>query len=169
MPGSFEYYDSTNNAYITYILEAKLSALNSNNSLSNTTLLIVNQSPQTLEIERQKTNSSNLTTCYCFERGYGILSVNIPKDRFFTYDTIIADCQLDNRNTSLDTIQIKVELAQKIHLKDNYGRSLILERNITQVNFRNLYRRKELHKFSLEIPVIDQNNPTNNLYRKMSS
>lgn len=160
LPGSFEYYDATNTAYTLYTLEAKLPTLNSKNVIKNQTLLIVNQSHNSLNIANQKTNSSNLTTWCCMRRGFSVLKVTIPKASFLTSDTIIAECELDNRNTSLDCINIKVSLLQKISLKDNFGRIKLLERKITELSYKNLYRNGEISKLTLELPVLDYNNPT---------
>jgi hypothetical protein len=160
LPGSFEYYDEFNTAYVTYILEARLGTLNSTNEIKNSTLIIVNQPLQSLGVSGFRENTAKLKSWCCFPRGTSTLRVSLPKANFYTNDKVIANCEFDNLKTSLDGKNIKVTLIQNIVLKDNYGRIKQLNRHLSNLNYRNIYPHREVSKFILEIPLMDYDNPT---------
>lgn len=160
MPGSFEYYDKFTKSYIKYTLEAKLSNFNSKSEIKNQVLLIVNQ-PFNIESNNIfKEVSQDLTSFFCIHKGCSTLKVFIPREYFYSNDTIIAKCELDNKNTSLSANNVKVTLKQNIALKDGHGKLRRITRQISSINYRHIYPKKNITKFTTEMPNFDYGNPT---------
>jgi hypothetical protein len=159
LPGSFEFYDGSNIAYSAYFLEASLAAVNRSQIIKTQNLIIVNQAQETMGIVNQMEKTARLKTWCCIKRGSSTLMVNILKDSFYTNDTIMADCMLDNTNTKLDADNIKVQLMQKIVLKDNSGRNRLIQRKITDLSYKNIYKAGKKSRQTFELPIIDNENP----------
>ncbi len=166
LPGSFEYYDNENTAYITYILEASLPSLNPQNSIRNSVLLIVNQPLQSLGVCSRKESTAKLASLCCFPQGMSTLKVVLPNENFYNNDSVKVFCELDNRGTSLNGKNIKAKLIQNILLKDNLNRSTLIQRKISKVDFKHFYPAREINNFTLEMPLIDHENPTRRFIEK---
>jgi hypothetical protein len=160
LPGSFEYYDRDHKAYVTYILEAELPASNPKNSIKNSSLLIVNQPLETLGIRVKKESHEKLYTYCCIPHGSSTLKASLPHENFYANDTIKILCELDNRDSGLNAKDIKAKLIQNILLKDKTGRCKLIQRTISKVHFKYFYPKREVSRFSLEIPMSDADNPT---------
>jgi hypothetical protein len=160
LPGSFEYYDRENKAYVTYILEAELPAIKPQNSIKSFLLLIVSQRLEALGIQIRKESTEKLYSFCCIPQGGATLRASLPKENFYAHEFVKILCELDNRDTRLNGKDIKAKLIQNILLKDKTGRSKLIQRVISKVHFKHFYPKRDITRFSLEIPLSDSNNPT---------
>lgn len=160
LPGSFEYYDEFNTAYTEYILDVTLPSTNQSLLVKSSAILIVSQTNQALNIPKQITNNARLRTWGVMDQGYSSLSVSIPRDFFYTDETLIVDCTLDNTHCKLNGKNIKVQLFQEITLRDNIGQGKILQRKISELSYQNLYHKLKINQQTFELPVMDYDNPT---------
>jgi len=139
LPGSFEYYDLDNTAYIKYILEAKVISSNSNNHIKNEILVIVRQPPQFFQYPTRLTDTKNISTWCCFSKGTSTLNISYEKNYYCPDEKVNVICELDNTRCNLDANCIKLALIQTIIIKDKKNRTKYLSRKVAENRYDSRY------------------------------
>lgn len=139
LPGSFEYYDLDNTAYIKYILEAKVLSSNSNNHIKNEILVIVRQNPQHFQYPTRLSDTKNITTWCCFGKGTSTMNISYEKNYYCPEEKVNVICELDNTRCRLDASCIKLALIQTITIKDKKNRMKVLSRKVAESRYDGIY------------------------------
>lgn len=133
LPGSFEYYDSESMAYVKYVVTARaLSFLSSYKDISNSTILIVRQPAVNFSYPTNLSDTKNLKTWCFFDQGSATLNISYPKNHFTHDESVQVIAELNNTRCRLNCTCLKLQLFQRIKLKDNIGRSYYRNRLIAQ-------------------------------------
>ena len=141
LPGSFEYYDKDNVAYIMYVITARMVIPNyPENDLIHDTILMVRQSPQYFEYPNILTTTKNLTSI-CFDKGTTTFQISYAKHFFSPDEVLQVICDIDNTNCSLNARSIKLELFQRIYVKDNQMHSAFITRKLAEQRYDGFYVR----------------------------
>jgi hypothetical protein len=148
LPGSFEYYDRDNLGYIKHQISARLISLDEpENDIFNSTILMVRQAPRYFEYPAQLSDTKNIYSWCCFPRGHTTMTISYAKDFFSPDETVQVICDLDNTRCGVDAIFIKLELFQRITLKDNFFHTLYLTRKIAEQRYDGVYVKKCFNYF----------------------
>ena len=141
LPGSFEYYDEQNSAYIKYILDVKVQSKVSDHNIKNEMLLIVRQPPQFFQYPKRLSDTKNISTWCCFDKGSSTLNISYEKNFYCPDEKVNVICELDNTRCQLKSNSIKLALIQTIILKDkeNKSRSNFLCRTIAESRYDGHY------------------------------
>ena len=139
LPGSFEYYDHENTAYIKYILEIKALNSHSSNHIKNEILLIVRQSPQFFQYPTKLSDTKSISTWCCFGKGSSTLNISYEKNYYCPEEKVNVICELDNTRCQLNGTCIKLALMQTITLKDKKCRTKYLSRKVAECRYQGLY------------------------------
>jgi hypothetical protein len=85
---------------------------------------------------------------------------DVAKNFFSPGETVDMVCELNNSRCQLNATCIKIQLFQRITLKDKFGRTKFLTRLINERRDQGIYLAGQdtMHKISLSIQ--DLNNPT---------
>jgi hypothetical protein len=166
IPGSFEYWDHLSSAYSRCLLEVGLYTASLKNTIRSFYLIIVNQPVRFLDVVHEKTVTHNFKKFFWISKGSAVLKVTIPKEYFYTSDSIMAKCELDNRNTSLNVKLLKVSLTQVIRLKNKNKVNRTISRRVTSMNYFYFLSKRKLWTFTIELPILDYDNPTKKLCEK---
>ena len=164
IPGSFEYCDNNYYIFSRCILEAGIYTASLKNTIRAIFLIIVNQPVKFLQVIYEKIDVRNFKKLILINKGSAVLKVTILKESFLFSDTIIANCELDNRKCSLNANLIKVSLIQNIKLKFKQKITKIITRIVTSMNYPYTIYKKKLSNFTLELPILDFSNPTRYYY-----
>jgi hypothetical protein len=139
LPGSFEYYDKDKTAYIIYVITARLVITNHpEDDLFYDNIFFVRQSPQYFEYPPRLSTSKNMY-CLCFDKGVSTFHLSFTKHFFSPDETLQIICELDNTKCSLMAKSIKLELFQKIILKDNQMNTCSITRKMSEKNYQGNY------------------------------
>ena len=141
LPGSFEYYDLENAAYIKYLLEVKALSSHSSNHIKNEMLIIVRQSPQFFQYPTRLSDTKNITTWCCFGKGSSTLNISYEKNYYCPEEKVNVICELDNTRCQLKATCIKLALMQTIVIKDKKNRSKFLTRKLAESRYDGHYVR----------------------------
>lgn len=137
LPGSFEYYDDNNSAFIKYILSAKLLVPNGiDMDIHTNTLIIVRQSADNFDYPPSKVVSKKLKTWCCKSQGKSALKVAFSKEHFHPDERLQVQCDLDNSQCKLNGNLIKLEFYQTINLADTNKNRKSLKRLIGEQTFK---------------------------------
>jgi hypothetical protein len=140
LPGSFEYYDNENMAYIKYLITARLISERSREHDKITeTILIVRQSPHFFSYPTKLSDTKQITTWCCFNKGSSTLNVSYLKNHFSPDERVQVICDLDNSNCNINAKSIQLQLYQKLILKNSSGHVRFIERPISGVNYDGIY------------------------------
>jgi hypothetical protein len=139
LPGSFEYYDTENTAYIKYILEAKVISSNSNEHIKNEILVIVRQPPQFFQYPTRLTDTKNISTWCCLGKGTSTLNISYEKNYYCPDEKVNVICELDNTRCQLDATCIKLGLIQTITIRDKKNRTKFLSRKVAENRYERRY------------------------------
>jgi hypothetical protein len=136
LPGSFEYYDLDSTAYIKYILIGKvISTEIQEKDIINNTLIIVRQPPQAFEYPTNLLDSKQIKNFCCINQGTATLSVSYPKSHFHPDEIINIICIVDNTKCKLNSNVIRIQLIQRISLKDSKNNYKYLYRKVAEQQF----------------------------------
>jgi hypothetical protein len=139
LPGSFEYYDHENAAYIKYLIQAKTLSSHSNNHIKNEMLLIVRQSPQFFQYPTRLSDTKNITTWCCFGKGTSTLNISYEKNYYCPEEKVNVICELDNTRCQLKATCIKISLMQTIVIRDKKNRTKYLTRKVAESRYEGQY------------------------------
>jgi hypothetical protein len=145
LPGSFEYYDVENTAYIKYILEAKVISSNSKEHIKNEILVIVRQPPQFFQYPTRLTDTKNISTWCCLGKGTSTLNISYEKNYYCPDEKVNVICELDNTRCQLDATCIKLGLVQTITIRDKKNRTKFLSRKVAENRYESRYVLYELN------------------------
>jgi hypothetical protein len=161
LPGSFEYYDENNTAYIKYILTVKLISLEiKEKDVSSSALLIVRQSSRSLEYPTQLSNVKNIRNWCCINQGFSTLNIAYPKNHYHPEESVKIICTVDNTRCRVDTNIIKLQLIQNISMKDSRNNHKFLCRKVGEQVYKGTLPRGQSNTRILEITLADIDNPT---------
>jgi hypothetical protein len=139
LPGSFEYYDENNTAYIKYVITAKLISTEiKEKNVNSSALIIVRQSPTTLGYPTQLSDVKSIRSWCCIHQGSSTLNVAYPKSHFHPDESVRIICTVDNTRCLVDANTIRLQLIQNIMLKDNKNNSKFLCRKVGEQVYRGL-------------------------------
>ena len=141
LPGSFEYYDNDNFAYIKYIIQASSESFKSHQTLKNDFLLILRQSPLYFHYPTRLSNTQNLSTWCFFNKGSSTLNISYEKNYYCPEEKVNVICELDNTRCKLKATSIKLSLIQTIILKNKQdkNRNKILSRVVNESRYDGQY------------------------------
>jgi hypothetical protein len=139
LPGSFEYYDIENTAYIKYILEAKVISSNTKEHIKNEILVIVRQPPQFFQYPTRLTDTKNISTWCCLGKGTSTLNISYEKNYYCPDEKVNVICELDNTRCQLDATCIKLGLVQTITIRDKKNRTKYLSRKVAENRYESRY------------------------------
>jgi len=160
LPGSFEYYDYENTAYIKYILEAKALSSTGSNHIKNEILLIVRQSPQFFQYPTKLSDTKNISTWCCFSKGSSTLNISYEKNYYCPEEKVNVICELDNTRCTLNGNAIRLALMQTITLHDKKNRTKYLTRKVAESRYAGVYNAGQENTRTLELVLADNSNPT---------
>lgn len=138
MPGSFEYYDNENVAYVKYIVEVRAVSL-STKHIRNTILLVVRQPPQFFQYPTKLSDTKTISSCCCLDKGASTLNISFEKNYYCPDEKVNVICELDNTKCSLTGKCIKLVLFQSITIADKKNRVKVLSRKIVENRFESVY------------------------------
>jgi hypothetical protein len=117
LPGSFEYYNTNESAYIKFEVKVIVHHVNHEKKSKFSSILIVRQNPSLFNYPQNLTDTKKITA-YCFvDKGTATLNVSYQKN-FFALDEILqTHCQLDNTRCKMNATGIRVQLFQRIKLR----------------------------------------------------
>lgn len=139
LPGSFEYYDHDNMAYIKYLLQSKALSSHSNNHIQNEMLVIVRQPPQFFQYPTRLSDTKNISTWCCFGKGSSTLNISYEKNYYCPEEKVNVICELDNTRCSLNATCIKIALVQTIIIRDKKKRLKNLTRVVAESRYDSIY------------------------------
>ena len=116
LPGSFEYYNTNESAYIKFEVKVKVHHINNEKKSKFSTILFVRQNPSIFNYPQNLTDTKRITA-YCFiDKGSATLNVSYQKN-FFALDEILqTHCHLDNTRCKMNATAIRLQLYQRIKL-----------------------------------------------------
>jgi hypothetical protein len=160
LPGSFEYYDADNTAFIKYSLTGKvISTEIRDNDIIGNSLLVVRQPSQEFEYPTQLNDIKEMKSFCCISQGTAALSISYPKAHFHPDETVKIICIVDNTRCSLDARSIKIQLIQRISLKDSKNNFKYLYRKVAEQVYTGVLPRGQDNTRILELPISDLTNP----------
>jgi len=159
LPGSFEYYDQDNTAYIKYILEARALSSASVNHIKNEILLIVRQSPQYFQYPTKLSDTKDISTWCCMSKGSSTLNISYEKNYYCPEEKVNVICELDNTRCTLKANCIKLALIQTITLQDKKNRTKYLSRKLAESRYTGVYNAGQENTRTLELVLSDTSNP----------
>lgn len=153
LPGSFEYYDIENSAYIKYVVSARLiSSYGLLHDISTSSILIVRQQIDNFNYPKRLTDTQTIRSWCFFNKGVSTLNLSYPKNHYCPGEKVEVECEIQNTMCSVAATGITIELFQSITLKA-HGDVKYLSRTISStqnsifvVNFNCLFRDQERWK-----------------------
>lgn len=140
LPGSFEYYDETSSAFIKYLIHGRLVSSNGRESEMNAAnLIFVRQSLDNFECPDKKLSTKNIKSWCCISQGPSTLNISLLKDHSHPDEELKVTVSLDNSQCQLDAKNIKLEVFQSIELKDRANNTKLLNRKISEHNYKGNY------------------------------
>lgn len=135
-PGSFEYYDHENTAYIRYIAKVSLEKENNEvtNNISHSNFLIVRTQNHKLE-NLHSQRFCNLTKLKLFgvvRKGDSSLEVELKKNEYNYDEKIEINCIFDNSNCNIKANCIRAELFQTIIFKHKNTSKRTFKRRVVE-------------------------------------
>lgn len=139
LPGSFEYYDSSTSAYVKYEITSTILSLNRGNDLVRSAILVVRQPSQHFQYPTKLSDTRNITTWCCINKGTATLNISYPKNHYTKDETMEVSTELVNSRCKLNAKCIKIQLWQRITLRESYGRTTYLNRLVSEVRNDSLF------------------------------
>jgi len=159
VPGSFEYYDNENIAYIKYILQLRALSSGKSEHITNSILLIVRQPPNFFQYPTKLSDTQTIRTWCCFNKGVSTLNVSYEKNYYCPDENVKMVCELNNSNCNLNGSSIILSLFQVITLKDKKNRTKILPRKVCESRYDGVYLAGQESFKPLELIISDLYNP----------
>jgi hypothetical protein len=116
LPGSFEFYDRKCSASIKYVITAKLLSRDGYDDLTADSLLIVRTNPELFSYPANLSDTRNLSTWCCFDKGTASLNVSYPKPFYTVEEAINISCEINNTRCRLKSTSIRIQLIQQIRI-----------------------------------------------------
>jgi len=159
VPGSFEYYDNENIAYIKYILQIRALSSGKTENITNSILLIVRQPPNFFQYPTKLSDTQTIRTWCCFNKGVSTLNVSYEKNYYCPDENVKMLCELNNRDCTINGSSIILSLFQVITLKDKKNRTKFLPRKVCESRYNAVYLAGQESFKPLELIIDDTTNP----------
>jgi hypothetical protein len=140
LPGSFEYFDNFNKAYIKYCVTSRIISINDHeNELSSCNLLIVRQTIDDFGYILNNSITTIPKSCCCISQGKATVNVRLSNTIYKADEELSLICEFINSKCKLDALSINMELFQRLAFINHEKKCKSILRKISEKSFEGLY------------------------------